>query len=334
MQTSRWGALKARFGWRVERLILKDRAAIVAGAQILYRSLALGLAQLAYIPMGPVVDWGNEELVDALLAGLRQTAQQRGVFCLKLEPALAAGLEPARRLSYHGFQPSRQTVQWRSTILIDLDGTEDELLARFNKKHRQKLHKAVREGVVVQPGTAADLSAFMALLGQTAQRKEFAIYSPGYYRAAYDLFAANGQAQLLLATYHDAVLAVIMVFSLGPKAYCMFAASGDAHRDLMPTYLLHWEGIRWARAQGCLVYDYCGIPDEVARNPELYAHSESSDGLWGVYRFKRGFGGQVVCYVDSHDQVYRGILYSLYNQATRWLEIGLGETWHRRFFSG
>jgi peptidoglycan pentaglycine glycine transferase (the first glycine) len=334
MQASRWGALKARFGWEVERLALTDGSEIVAGAQVLYRSLPLKLTKLAYIPMGPVVDWENEELVHALLVALRRRVRRRGAFCLKLDPAVPDSAIRGATLGSHGFRPSPQTVQWRSTILIDLNCTEEELLSRFNKRHRQKLHKAAREGIVVRPGSAVDLPALSTLMEETAERKEFAVYPPDYYRASYDLLASQGQGQLLLASYQDSLLAWIMVFVLGTKAYCMFAASGDAHRELMPTYLLHWEGIRWARSQGCVVYDYCGIPDEVGQDPEAHAHEERHDGLWGVYRFKRGFGGEVMGYMGTHDQVYWRPIYFLYNQAIDLLQHRLGETWNRRLFSG
>ncbi len=61
----------------------------------------------------------------------------------------------------------------------------------------------------------------------------------------------------------------------------------------MPVYLLQWEAIRWAKQQGCTVYDLWGIPDY----PEEVLEEQfmnRSDGLWGVYRFKRGFGGKIV----------------------------------------
>ncbi|MCD4739410.1 MAG: peptidoglycan bridge formation glycyltransferase FemA/FemB family protein, partial [Anaerolineae bacterium] len=47
------------------------------------------------------------------------------------------------------------------------------------------------------------------------------------------------------------------------------------------------------RARGCTTYDLWGVPDynEGILEEEF---AERSDGLWGVYRFKRGFGGQVV----------------------------------------
>lgn len=80
----------------------------------------------------------------------------------------------------------------------------------------------------------------------------------------------------------------------------------------MPTYLLQWEAIRWARRRGCQVYDLWGVPDQ----PEPILEEtflDRSEGLWGVYRFKRGFGGEVRRTIGAWDRIYRPLFYKLYN---------------------
>lgn len=79
----------------------------------------------------------------------------------------------------------------------------------------------------------------------------------------------------------------------------------------MSTYLLQWEAIRRVKARGCDEYDLWGIPDE--NDDVLESNFESRhDGLWGVYRFKRGFGGQVQRAAQAVDRVYNPLLYWLY----------------------
>jgi len=332
LQSSRWGALRARFGWGVERVALTDGQAIVAGAQVLYRILPFG-ATLAYVPKGPLVDWADERVVRTLLAALRQAVQRHRAFCLKLEPNLLDDPTLAARLVRLGLRPSPQTVQPRSTILIDLHCEEDEIMARFKKKTRRNVRAAARRGVIVWDGSASDLSSLQSLLEETARRKNFAIHSGEFYRAAYDLFVPSGHARLLLATYQDTVLAGIMVFALGREAWSLCSASGSTHRNLKPNYLLQWEAIRWAKERGCPTYDMWGIPDEDEEVLER-GFLKRSGGLWGVYGFKRGFGGRLVRYLGAYDDVYLRPLYRLYNQAGAFLQWKWGETWHRRLRAG
>jgi lipid II:glycine glycyltransferase (peptidoglycan interpeptide bridge formation enzyme) len=42
---------------------------------------------------------------------------------------------------------------------------------------------------------------------------------------------------------------------------------------------------------------------------------EQKGGLWGVYHFKRGFGGDLVYYVGAYDFVYSRSRYRLMNTA-------------------
>jgi lipid II:glycine glycyltransferase (peptidoglycan interpeptide bridge formation enzyme) len=83
----------------------------------------------------------------------------------------------------------------------------------------------------------------------------------------------------------------------------------------MPNYALQWEAIRWARGQGCTSYDLWGIPDKDEATLEAQ-FQRREDGLWGVYGFKRGFGGQVARAVGAWDRVYRPVLYAAYRLAT------------------
>ena len=79
----------------------------------------------------------------------------------------------------------------------------------------------------------------------------------------------------------------------------------------MPTYALQWEAIRWARERGCTRYDLWGIPDEDEAKLEAEFQTRS-DGLWGVYGFKRGFGGEVLRTVGAWDRVYNPLIYAGY----------------------
>jgi lipid II:glycine glycyltransferase (peptidoglycan interpeptide bridge formation enzyme) len=86
----------------------------------------------------------------------------------------------------------------------------------------------------------------------------------------------------------------------------------------MPTYLLQWEAMLWAKAQGCRTYDLWGVPDEDEATLEEQ-FSERQDGLWGVYRFKRGFGGRLARTIGAWDLVYSPARYRLYVLVVGWL---------------
>ncbi len=128
-----------------------------------------------------------------------------------------------------------------------------------------------------------------------------------------------GEMTWLLAEHEGALLAAIALFALGRMAWYIWGASSDEGRNLMPNHALQWAAMRRAIARGCRIYDLWGIPDEVGENPAAYAEPESwgEGGLWGVYRFKQGFGGRVIRYTGAWDLPLSGIGYRLYRLALR-----------------
>jgi len=314
LQSYEWGEFKRGFGWRPSRVALEEEGQIIAGAQVLVRNLSLG--SLAYVPRGPVVDPQEGGTLGELWAQLHILARQEGSVFLRLEPDWEGG-ERGHLLEREGFHRASESIQPQSTLALDIEGDLESILNRMKPKTRYNIRLAGRKGVVVREGREKDLGAFYELLRITGGRDRFFVHSDRYYLEAWRTFAPQGMGRLFLAFYGDQMLAGLMAFAFGHRAYYLYGASSDEHRSLMSNYLLPWEAIRWAKERGCLVYDLWGIPDEVGRNGEPPDFVKRKGGLWGVYRFKRGFGGRVVRTVGAFDYVYSRPLYRLLMRVER-----------------
>jgi lipid II:glycine glycyltransferase (peptidoglycan interpeptide bridge formation enzyme) len=294
LQTGAWGELKSRFGWSAVRLIAGE-----SGIQILFRKLPLGFT-IAYAPK-PLADY------EMLLPEIDSVCRAHRAIFLKLETdeweSTSSVLgPPSFVVSPHNIQPPR-------TIMINLRGTADEILARMKQKCRYNIRLAEKKGVTVRAWN--DLAGFHQLMTVTGGRDGFGVHSLDYYQRAYDLFHPTGEVELLVAEYEGKPLAALMVFARGPRSWYLYGASNDEERNRMPTYLLQWEAMKWAKARGCEEYDLWGVPDE--DESKLEAEFESRhDGLWGVYRFKRGFGGEVKRAAQAVDRIYMPLLYKAY----------------------
>ena len=234
--------------------------------------------------------------------------QKRAVF-LKVEPDALEDEQRTLEVFFDGFDSDAKPIQPRQTVLISLEGEEEDWMARMKQKTRYNIRLAERKGVQVTE--TDDLVVFQSLMDVTGERDGFGVHNQAYYQRAYDLFAASGACSILLASYEGQPLAAMMIFVRGKRAWYFYGASNNEERNRMPTYLLQWEAMRWAAARGCTEYDLWGVPD--APEEELEANFTSRyDGLWGVYRFKRGFGGRLVRSAGAWDRVYRPFLYQLY----------------------
>lgn len=301
LQSPLWGQFKAEFGWDSEVF-----HSAKAKAQVLFRRLPLGFS-LAYLPKGPDgQDWAS------LWGQIDAACRRRRAVFLQVEPDLAeSGLTPEIAEQMQGFEVETHTIQPRRTILVDLKADEDELLARMKQKTRYNIRLAEKKGVVVRESN--DIRGFYQIMQTTGARDGFAVHDISYYQKAFEIFSPSGACVLLGAFYEEKPLAFLMLFLSGERSWYFYGASDDASRNLMPTYLLQWEAMRWSKARGAGVYDLWGIPD--ASEEELEEQFlQRSDGLWGVYRFKRGFGGEVVRSVPAFVRVYKPLLYRAYQK--------------------
>jgi lipid II:glycine glycyltransferase (peptidoglycan interpeptide bridge formation enzyme) len=300
LQMGEWGELKKDFSWKPVRVVVSDKA----GAQILFRRLPLGLT-IGYMPK-PFFDINQVE--EQFWKEVDIACKKNHAIFLKIEPDLWQDQLPITNLqlpiSPHNIQPPR-------TIVISIKDNEETILARMKPKCRYNIRLAEKKGIIVRAWD--DIPAFHEMMTVTGGRDNFGVHSLEYYQRAYELFHSKGICELLVAEYEGKPLASLMVFANGKRAWYVYGASNDHERNRMPTYLLQWLAIRWAKARGCEEYDLWGVPDE--NEETLEANFESRhDGLWGVYRFKRGFGGEVQRAAQALDRVYNPLLYWFYTK--------------------
>ena len=307
LQTWEWGEVKARTGWRAFPLLLRRGQQGVAQALLLRRAIPGTPFALGYVPKGPVMGWEDLETVETVLRALAAVARHLRLVFLKIDPDVprdtAQGEAVQAVLRAQGWRFSPQQIQFRNTVLVDLGDDEETLLARMKAKWRYNIRLAGRRGVHVRRGSVDDLPIFYDLYAETARRDGFLIRPFAYYAYTWRHFLAREMAALLLAEWEGEVIAGLMLFLFGKRAWYMYGASrGGEVRRHMPNHLLQWEAMRLARERGCTVYDMWGAPDEL----------DERDPMWGVYTFKMGFGGQFWRWIGAWDYPVYPRLYTAY----------------------
>jgi len=309
LQLSAWGALKSQFGWDAQIVALGTGAEIQAGALTLLKRLPLGLGKMAYVPMGGYATDRSHypRLWDAV-------ERETGAAFIKLEPgAFPPGMAPD--LARMGFHEGPQTIQPPRTIVIDIANDDETIMRRMNQGTRRKIRKSLKSGIDFKEGSRADLSAFSHLMQQTGERNAFGVHSEAYFAKVFELLLPI-YGTLLLARHEGDLLAAIMVFALGETAWYLYGASSRGKSKLYATYGIQWAAIQWARERGCRYYDLWGVPDHNEATLEAQ-FKERSDGLWGVYGFKRGWGGEVRRSLGAWDKARNPIVYAAYRAAIR-----------------
>ncbi len=348
LQTWEWGKVKAQFGWQPNYLLwYQDKSQyttfinrlpdeikeghLAAAALILQRNIRIGgfahRMGVIYVPKGPLLDWTDELLRQRVLQDLKQFAQKHNAIFIKIDADLELGSgipgEPGsnenqigktviNHLRSDGWQFSEEQVQFRNTVLINLEQSEEELLANMKQKTRYNVNLAMRKGVTMRTGKPTDIDMLFKMYAETSVRDGFVIRNDSYYREVWNAFMFHQGpkrldqpvAEALVAEVDGEPVAGVIIFRFAGKAWYLYGMSRLAHRDMMPNYLLQWEAIKRSKAAGCKVYDLWGAPDEFVE----------TDPLWGVFRFKEGLGGTVHRYLGAWDYPVNRMLYRLYTK--------------------
>jgi lipid II:glycine glycyltransferase (peptidoglycan interpeptide bridge formation enzyme) len=320
----------------VERISIQRNGRIVAGAQLLLKPLPSIPLTIAYIPRGPVVDLDDDRLTEKLFTSVHQVARSHRAVFLKIEPNLLDNDRTHRQLEQHGFEPTSHTNQPRSTIVIDLAQSREMLLNKMRKTTRKLIRRAAQNGVTVGEGGAAELDALHEMMSAAAKRKGHSIHEKRFYQEKWRAFHPSNSIQLLIAKWNSQVVAAKLILVFADQSMHLWGGVSDIGRQVHANYLLQWEAIQWAKEHGCTRCDLWGIPDQVG---ELLKTGQAipkdrSDGLWGAFLFKRGFGGKVEYYIGAYDYAYWPRLYWLgmnvvmrnrsVSQISGWLERPFG----------
>ena len=172
------------------------------------------------------------------------------------------------------------------------DKTEEEVFASIKQKTRYNVRVAIKNGVECKICGEEALDDFYRLMKITGTRDGFPPRPKEYFR---DMLRTLQPFCRLYVCYYNgrAVSGAISTQYAGKTCY-VYGASDNAYRNVMPNYLMQWEMIKWAIEGGCYLYDFQGIP---------FWYDESNP-MYGIYRFKTGFNGEVVEFAGDFDKTY------------------------------
>jgi peptidoglycan pentaglycine glycine transferase (the first glycine) len=311
LQSYEWGELSKFLGNRIYRLGALESGQLrgvmlltVAPVPIPARVPGLHMNWL-YSARGPTVERPDAPALAALMQHAHRIARREHAVVLRVEPNIAdddPGMEEwiaaYRRI---GFRSNLIAVHGRRSWVLDIRPSAEELLASFKMTWRQNVRSAERKGVVVREAVGdADFASYYNLLKVTSERDDFFIHDEAYHKEILREFASKGDAVLYLAEHEGEAIAAKMLIRFGDWCWDMFGASSNNKRNLKPTYLLQYRCIQWAQARGCSFFDFRTIPEVL----------EPGEEMWGVYEYKKGFGGFSRLNMPTQDYVYRPLVYA------------------------
>jgi lipid II:glycine glycyltransferase (peptidoglycan interpeptide bridge formation enzyme) len=237
-----------------------------------------------YIPYGPLLD--DNDLFLEFISYLKELAKKEKVNFIRVSPFIQNTPDNQKLYVSAGFRPSPLHMLAEHLWFLDLEGKEeDEVFVAMEKKHKNLIRRAKKDGVKIRISTLMpDVDDFLELHDETVKRHHFTPYPRDYFKSQVKLFAKDDEVLVFSAEYEGKTLASAIVMYYGTMAaYHHGASTSDpAYRKIPASYLMQWTAIQEAMKRKCRLYNFWGIaPDENSKHP-----------FYGITHFKKGFGGR------------------------------------------
>lgn len=290
LQTKIWADFRVTQGWSYNN---------IDGIFVLRRSL---FSNKTFV-YAPEVNFNAISNFDIFLENAIKNAKINQAIFFRLEILDENSEEISKqldKLKEKGFIKAFEETQPEYRQIIDISGSEEEILAQMKEKGRYNIKIAQRKGVQVRP--SANVDEFYSLFQETAKRNGFKIRPKNYFEVLLDKLGADGYTELLEARSEDQIIAAEIVTYFDETASYLYGASSNESRETMAPYLLHLEAIRRAKIRGCKYYDLLAVAPE-GEDKHKYA---------GISRFKRQFGGRTVQIIGGYDLVFKPSWYKIF----------------------
>lgn len=268
---------------------------------------------IAYVPYGPEVEPSEENqgyFLEQLSESLRAFLPPKCIMIRYDLPWQSLWAKDESCYDLHGnwlgvpeksiqeIRLNYSTTHWRlrkantdilpsNTMFVDLRKDKDSLLGCMKPKTRYNINLSKRKGVNVRSLGIESLEIWYDLYRQTAVRNNFFLHDIHYFRVVLSARANDtsspADVYLLVAEVEGTPLAAMFLVISANRGTYLYGASASGNRNYMATYALQWRAMEMAKERGCTEYDFFGT----APNPDL------SHPMYGLYRFKKGFGGEM-----------------------------------------
>lgn len=295
-----WGEFHESRGNTVVRRILVENEQIIGAYEGQVEKAKRGTYMA--IAGGPILDWSNEEAVKAVFDDIREQGVENDCVFVRVRPQLEESDESRELFKGLGLKPAPIYLSVEHAGVINLNNSEEEVLAGASQNFRRALRKAEKNGVEVEASTnPEDIKTFYEIQLQTAKRHDFVSFSEDFLQKQFAAFAKYDEVRLYTAKFEGEILAQNFMIFYGNEASYHYGVSTQMGTKMSSAPLMHVLAMREARERGIKRYNLWGITGE----------DETEHRFYGVSQFKRSFGITELKYLHAHDLVIKPAAYKI-----------------------
>lgn len=290
LQSWNWGEVNRLCGAKIIRLGFKNDGKLV-GVSLLIKEDAKRGPHFV-IPGGPILDWKDKKLINLFIKTIKELGKKEKVWFIRVRPELLDTEDSRILFEKLGFVSAPMHLNAENTWVLDIRGTEEQILSSMRKTTRYLVKRSQKEGLELIKSDNPDTSKLIYdLQAETAKRHGFVGFSKDLFRKEIEIFAKDKAAHVFICKKGKRSLAAAIIIFYGDTAYYHFSGSISDHLKIPFSYFLQWEVIKEAKRRGINFYNFWGVaPDN---NPK--------HRFYGVTLFKKGFGGTQIDWLHARD---------------------------------
>lgn len=288
-------------GKQVVRRLLKDKDGKIVAA---YAGVVETAKRGTYMAIagGPILDWKNKPVVKTVFKDIEEQGKKHHCVFVRVRPQLELSDKSLKLMNELGLKKAPMYLSVEYAGILNLEKSEEEILAAASQGFRRKLRKAEKEGITVETSTdPAIVKTFYNLEVEHAKRQGFVAFSEDFLTKQFAAFAKNNEVIMYTAKKDGEILAENFMIFYGNEASYHYGVSSPLGTKYSAAPLLHMEAMREARKRGIKRYNLWGI----------VGLDETKHRFYGVSEFKRSFGCEEFKYTPAHDLILNKFKYLL-----------------------
>lgn len=288
---------KARGKKIVRRLVYKGSKIIGAYAGVVETARR---GRYMAIAGGPLIDFSDGEMVSSVFSDIKEQGKVLGCVFVRVRPQEVLSDNILQVLSNQGLKKAPMYLSVEFAGVLDLNKSEEEILAGASQGFRRKLRKAAKLDIEITADTSDDsIKEFCRLEKLHAERQKYVAFSSDFLKKQFEAFREGGEVLIYTAKFEGKTLAQNFMIFYGPEASYHYGVSSELGTKYSAAPLLHMAAMEEARKRGCTRYNLWGIVEP----------DEKSHRFYGVSEFKRSFGCEELRYTPAHDMVLKPLQY-------------------------
>ena len=249
---------------------------------------------------GPILDWADKKLIRALFEDIKAEGKKAGCVFVRVRPQLELSDKSLKLMNDLGLKRAPMYLSVEFAGILNLEKTEEEILAGASQGFRRKLRKAMKNGIEILAETSDEaIKEFCRLEKLHAERQKYVAFSGEFLKKQFEAFRSGEEVIIYTARKDGETLAQNFMIFYGPEASYHYGVSSELGTKYSAAPLLHMEAMKEARKRGCIRYNLWGIVEP----------DETSHRFYGVSEFKRSFGCEELRYTPAHDMVLKPLAY-------------------------